>query len=71
MPKNGQFVEIFNVALRSMIESGEMHQIQSKWATTGQWDGWIWHNEYGGVQFPLQKISGERNILKNQQLILG
>ena len=33
MAKNGQFVEVFNHALKKMVESGEMHKIRAKWAT--------------------------------------
>ena len=35
MAKNGQFREIFNHALKKMVESGEMHKIRAKWATPG------------------------------------
>ena len=37
MPKNGQFLELFNHALKKMVESGEMHKIKVKWATPGNY----------------------------------
>ena len=35
LPKNGQFGEIFNYAIKKIVESGEMHKIQAKWAIPG------------------------------------
>ena len=35
LPKNGQFNELFNYAIRKTVESGEMDKFRTKWATEG------------------------------------
>ena len=36
MPKNGQFNELFNYAIRKTVESGKMDKFKTKWATEGK-----------------------------------
>ena len=36
MPKNWQFKELFNYAIRKTVESGEMDKFKTKWATEGK-----------------------------------
>ena len=36
MPKNGQFNELFNYAIRKTVESGKMDKFKTKWAIQGK-----------------------------------
>ena len=36
LPKNGEFREILNYAIKKVVESGEMHKLRAKWATAGK-----------------------------------
>ena len=35
LPKDGEFREILNYAIKKVVESGEMHKLRAKWATAG------------------------------------